>query len=190
MHPAYAAALLNAKVQRYLIGLGGEVITAQDIAHGFALINHEGAQLLGRAKYAGQEPAYWGLVAMIIERLTRLAHRHKWGLNSFQLFDLSRLAVEETLLPKVCRKCAGRSFVLQPKQAFARGETAQYIRTDCPQCNGQGSYPWKEYRRVRTMGVGRWYWRHRLKEPYLTRVLPILDRYEDIFYKRLSRSLR
>lgn len=190
MHPAAAAALLNAKVQRYMVGLGGETISAHDVAHGFGLIDHEGAQLLGRAKFAMQRSAELVLIAKLTDVITRHARRQRWGLSSFQLLELSRLAVEETMQPKVCRKCAGRAFILQPKQTYARGEAVQYIRSDCPQCNGRGTYPWREYRRVRNMGVGRWFWRERMREPYMTRILPILDRYEGIFYQRFSQRFR
>jgi len=201
MNAAKIAAILNGSVQKYVKGIGGPLLTSEDVALAVSLISNEGARLLGRVKYAQQSEHFNTLVFRLYVEVITIAGREHWPVpkvtESDELYNVCRLAVLESTKPRTCRECGGRGFVMvmpgRPRRKRGRPrqkEVPELLRVECPRCEGQGILAWRNFTRVRHSGLKCWRWDKVWARRYKDRILPIVDKYEWLFWRGLRHKLR
>lgn len=196
MNPAKAAALLNGKVQSFAMGLGGEKVTDQDIAHAFGKIRHDGARALGRLKWAGHSQSYRVLYDTLMGNVVALRIIDDWrDVKAGDLDKLVKLAIHVSINPNLCAECHGIGAVMIEKHKTRgrprkRRKPAATLKVVCPVCKGNGSIPHSERYLATQGGFGRWRWERTWAFRFHQQVSPILDKYERLFWAGLRRVLR
>ncbi len=185
MNPAKAVARLNAALlgSGRLEGVptGRPEITSQDIAHALGMIKHVGACLMGRVMYADQK-AYWPALEACLETdVLEAISREGWRVSPADAAGVCRAAVAEFLDPQNCKACAGQMTSPDPRNPA--------LVVVCKVCEGSGKGVWSDRRRAKMAGITRHGW-NAWVALYPERVLPILDKYHDIFWSGLKRRLQ
>lgn len=194
MNPIKAAALLNAKVQNFGLGIGGERITDADIAHAMGKLWHEGARLYGRVKWARQDEYFDPLLAHIVTATRLISDQEGWtGVRRGEVERLARLALVESIAPRLCVLCSGRGSLMtikrKPGRPKAQLSAQEVLKVDCPMCNGEGSRPHTEHSLARTAKIGRWRWDNVWSARYHDKIQPITEKYENLFWAGMKRVL-
>lgn len=162
-------------------------ITREDVSLALSLVSIMPARLLARIKYADQTE-YVGtfenellsaiergaLMTMLDNVVLKDPARWRYPRSDF-LRDLCRMALAETLSPKLCRRCHGRGFFLAPKSPL------EYIRRNCDRCGGSGkrlgSGQYEEVERANLMDVSASAWCHTWRDRYRA-ILSKIELYE------------
>lgn len=213
MNPAKAAARLNGKVQSwesqvnalqaalararrprgtarcrstrqaFLVGL-----TEHDIALAFALISSNGARLLGRVMYAGQDVYKLDLALCTVLELRGLPGVDQWTEPGAELLRVVQTAINERIRNPLCVVCHGREYMPRVSDdPYTLGNEA--LRVVCPECNGQGPGAWGSRTRASHSGMSRKYFENHWAARYRDVILPKLDRYHDVFWDGLKRRM-
>lgn len=193
MNPAKAAALLNGRVQSFSLNLGGDRLSDQDIAHAMAHIWHPGARLLGRVKWAGNDKLSLKLLSMVVTECNHLVVEQGWGqVNQAELIRVCKLAVNETVLPKLCPTCRGlgQFVVSQGKVGRPPKGAKPDLKIECTTCLGTGTIARSEWAMAKAAGLTPGRWRRVWSDRYHDAILPILDRYEAMFWAGMRRALQ
>jgi hypothetical protein len=193
VNPAKAAARLNAKVQTFERGLIGVEYTLEDISHAIGLLSSEGAQLIGRVKYAHQEEYRASLINNLMLAVLAEGPRKGWSPpGGIDLLKVCSLAVFEAVSPPLCPDCHGHGwhFDKLPGPGRPPANSPPPKRLDCKRCDAWGYLRPSLYWRWRRARIGR---KRFIKSwlPHYDRVImPILDRYESDFWAGMRRCLR
>ena len=195
MNPARAAALLNGRAQSFSIGLGGDRITDQDIAHALGKLWHEGARLYGRAKWAGQEQYFVPLLAHFLNSVKALQSLDCWtDIKPGELERIAKLALVESLYPKLCSTCGGLGALMVEKQKRGRPRLKKtptaVLKIPCPKCRGEGIQEHAEFALAKTAQVSRRRWANVWSSRYHGQIMPLVDKYERLFWVGIRRALR
>lgn len=183
MNAAKAVARINPHIHRFEVGISGfGAITDRDILLALSLITSEGARLMGRVLYAGQDEYKRDLGLCLILEVNAVAGRENWKDPEGETNRVCQVAMKEYLRARLCGYCKGQESVPDP------ANTAKKIT--CPRCKGQGGHVWGEATRARYAKMGRIYWKNHWSERYKNTVLPMLDKYHDIFWQGLARRLK
>lgn len=200
MNPAKLVAMINGNVQKYVKGIGGPVLTPEDVALALSLVKNKGARLLGRVKYAQQEQYRGDLIFHLFVEVITLAGRERWRIpkvtESDELYNICRLAIMEATEPRICRDCGGRGFemvipgIARRKRGRPKQGEVKPLRVECSRCEGKGLLAWRNFTRVRHSGVKRWRWEKVWAKRYREQILTIVDRYEWLFWRGMRYKLR
>ena len=194
MNPARAAALLNGRAQAFSIGLGGERLTDQDVAHAIGKMWHPGARLYGRVKWAGQEKYFDELLELTLGNLLALQSLDAWSeVQPGELKRVARLVLTEAIYPRLCATCHGIGSMMVEKQRGdkRRRRNAQAVlKLVCPDCKGEGSRSYSERTLAGSAKIGRNRWERVWSKRYHHQIKPIVDKYERLFWQGMKRALR
>ena len=183
MNAAKVVARLNPPAQRYEKGMGGfGAVTENDILLALSLITSDGARLLGRVLYAGHTQFRRELWLTMVLEAHIAAGRDNWRAPGAETGRVCDLALNEFMRPRRCGYCKGHEAVPDPM--------IPRLKTSCPKCAGHGSRPWGDSTRARVAKMGRKYWEKHWSERYGHTILPILDKYHDIFWYSLAKRLK
>ena len=189
MNPAKAAARLNGKRQTFQPGIGGESITEHDIAHAMGSLWSDGAALLGRVKWAGQEEYMTKLVKFLVLEVTTLSNQQKWLCTKDEIEKVCRLAIHESISPKLCRSCNGLGELWVKKSpGRPKANSPPDLRIVCQACEGSGTKQLSVSRLAETAGMN-WqkFNRHWLQR--YGQITGIVSKYERLFWSGINRKL-
>lgn len=192
MNPAELLSLVTARAGSWeRTGQNKSALKPADLMAALGMIHvPDGARLLLRAKYCGQDDQIWPLtqklhIRALIEhiRSTFVPPRPKYYL------DLSCLAVEESLRGDACRAChgIGRKTVTAEMARTSRKLREHQIIV-CETCGGVGRKGYSEAERARRMGIPSRTWLRRDRPQYRA-LLSILDDWESQALDRLARQI-
>ena len=194
MNPAKATALLNGRVQGFTLGLGGEHLSDADMAHAIGKLWHEGARLYGRVKFAGQDVYFDELLEYFMRDMKALKSLDGWSdATPGELKCIAKLALVESLFPKQCPTCKGIGSLMIEKQKRGRPSKkaiAPTLKIVCDDCAGEGIRPHTEFMLAKTAQISRRRWTNVWSYRYHHQVTPLVDRYEQLFWRGIRRALR
>ena len=157
-------------------------ISPEDVVHALGLVNHTGAVLLLRVKWAGQEQFSYDLERMFWFHVIDISNREKWpypvkmrGQEFYR--NMSRLALAENISPNICMECGGSGI-----------EIIEGKLEDCPPCRGSGKSNHSDRSRARMLGMPWPTYQHHWQDRY-KRVQQSLDLWESIGLGAVSRRL-
>jgi hypothetical protein len=173
----------------------------EDVVLALAFVKVAPARLLARIKYADEikyvgdfenellSAIERGALMDVIENVVMIdPARWRYPRRDF-LRDMCRMAIAETLSPKLCRRCAGHGFFV------ARKPENQFIRRACERCGGTGKRlgdgRYEEKERAELMNVTPDAWRMTWQQRYRA-ILSKIEAYEELalggIKKRLQRA--
>lgn len=173
----------------------------EDVTLALAFVNVLPARLLARIKFADEiqyvgtfedellSAIERGALMEIVENVVMIdPARWRYPRRDF-LRDMCRMAIAETLAPKLCRRCKGHCFFVSKKP------TGEFIRRACERCGGTGKRlgdgRYEERERAMLMGINPDAWSHTWRDRYRA-ILTKIDQYEAIalgsIKKRLERA--
>jgi hypothetical protein len=195
VNPAKATALLNGKAQAFDLGLGGEPVTSSDIAHAIGMMWHPGARLYGRVKWAGQDDYFDPLLIQMVRAVKAVASFDAWNnVRPGELERLAKLALVEQIQPRLCGTCRGLGGLMVEKQKRGRPKAKKtstaLLKIICPKCQGEGCLPHSEKLLSRTAGIKRDRWENVWSERYHFQIVPIVEKWELLFWRGMRRALR
>ena len=126
-----------------------------------------------RLKYVGEERYYEDVWRYVYWEVRKMANAKGWKSKDKNhtseafIVRLSELAVKESTMSDLCRKCNGKGYV-----------STGYTRIDCFSCDGSGALKRTEKFRARFMGLSPWGWRRQWRDRFRREVLGILDVFE------------
>ena len=195
MNPAKAAALLNVKRQNFGVGLGGEKLVEEDVAHAMGKLWHAGSRLYGRVKWARQDQYFDPLLAHIVSAVYKIRDQEGWtGIYDGELERIARLALVGSIAPTLCNLCSGRGNLMMSKQRRpgrpkAKKVAAGVLKVQCPVCLGEGSRPHTEFMLAKTAQIGRWRWENIWSKRYHEHIKPLTEKYGALFWAGMKRIL-
>ena len=183
MNAAKIIARINPHAHRFERGIQGfGALNEHDILLALSLISSDGARLLGRVLYAGHTQFRHDLWLTMVLEAHVAAGRDNWLAPGEETGRICNLALTEFMRPRRCSYCKGQESVPDP--------TNPRLKVDCPKCEGQGSRPWGDFTRARVAKMGRKYWGKYWSERYGNTILPMLDKYHDIFWQGMAKRLK
>jgi hypothetical protein len=180
MTPATLLAKLAPHAGSYLphAGRAFGALTPSDAAAALAFLNDPHAALWGRVKYAHQIELRGPLYRAVRQDVIQALRHHKVTALTPRFAEaLTRAAICEGLADLVCPVCGGRKSALIGSKLVT-----------CTQCQGRGWLGASERQRAEAAGLGRKVW-HRWTLVYRKYTVPVIDRYEDVLYRHLSRAV-
>ena len=190
MNPAKAAALLNGGIQKFVRGFGKPELTASDVAAACAQIKSDGARLLGRVKWAGQESLTEVLVQHLkLDMLLKYPH---WITEQAELEKVCHLAVKEIVTPPLCHECGGRGekMVAPGRKRGRPGKGKKVLKEICAVCGGSGIRQRRQFSLSTAAKIGRRRWNSTWAGRYKDVVSKEVYDYESIFFDELKKYLR
>lgn len=191
MNPVKAAALLNARVQSFSTYTGGDRLNSQDIAHAQGKMWHPGARLFGRVKWADQEEYQEKLLKLLIAEVEKLSAELKWRAWEGEIERVCKLALYESLTPKLCSTCRGLGeFVIYSgKRGRPKRGAKPDLKVVCEDCAGTGIRSFADYKRSTWTKISRSRWRNVWSQRYKENIQPITDKMETLYWSMMRRLL-
>jgi hypothetical protein len=156
-------------------------ISSEDVMHALGLIKHDGASLLIRVKWAGQQQFIQDLDLKFWVAVVDIANSESWPypakFKGQELYrNMGRMALAENIDPNICLECGGSATQI----------TDEGKLEDCKPCRGTGKSHHSERSRARLLGM-RWEtFRHGWSERY-RKVQGMVDLWESIGLSVISR---
>lgn len=192
-------AMLTARVHSWEPAIGEfDRLRREDVALALSLVAVIPARLIARIKYADQTRYVGKFEDELISAIERgalmdvvsdvvMPQEWRYPRKDF-LRDLCRLALAETLSPKLCGRCRGHGFVMARKGR----ESGEYLRRSCERCNGSGKRlgdgRYEEKERAKLMGVNPDAWCHTWRDRYKA-ILIKIESYEAIALEGVNKRL-
>lgn len=185
MNPAELLAKVTVKaisLEPAIAGYGR--FTPEDILHSLGLVKHQGAILLLRVKFCGQNEflqdldiRFWMAVGdMALQERWPYPIRHK-GKEFYR--NMGRLALAENINPNICLECGGSGIEI----------TSSGKLLDCGPCRGSGRSYHSDRSRARLMNMPQGTWREGWDERH-KQILNLADQWEDIGLSGMKKRLK
>lgn len=158
--------------------------TPEDILHSLGLVRHQGAILLLRVKFCGQNEflqdldiRFWMAVGdMALQERWPYPIRHK-GKEFYR--NMGRLALAENINPNICLECGGTKIEI----------TSQGKLIDCSHCHGSGKANHSHRYRAKSMDMPWQTWNNTWQDRY-RKIQGITDMWESIGLGGIAKRLK
>lgn len=184
MNPASLLALVTARAVPFeIMASSYQRITQEDVLHAMGSIKHQGASMLIRVKWAGQDHWMPELERLFWLGILALSNREQWKypkvMEGKELYRrMGQLALAESINPNICLECGGCG-----KEITKEGKLS-----NCKPCRGSGKSTHSDRSRSRLLDMPWELFRDSWKERY-RRVQGIADAWESMALSSVHRKV-
>lgn len=184
MNPAALLAKVTARALPFeIVPSAYQRISPEDVLHALGLIKHDGASLLIRVKWAGQDQFMRDLDVKFWFAVVDLSNAEQWPypqkLKGREFYrNMGRLTLAENISPNICLECGGSGMEIKPDGKL----------DNCSPCRGSGRSQHSDRSRARILDMPWETYRQGWSERY-RRVQGMADMWESIGLSVIARRI-